>query len=489
MERLENEVEMLQKEQAVVLKEHEQLSKTHSETLLLVEKLTKERDAMSQEIEQMRNDRMEAQQNERSNERRGSRSRSRTGGTPPMLNEQRRKTMQLGGTKDLGDWKSDGKNNDGSGSRGATPGTGDKTRGKGGGRRQTFVVGGKRSGNRTNSGSSNSSSNSNNRSVVSQEVWNKWLERCTTSIGLTLPPEYKTLTKKKSNVSYIHVANLINGLMSTLEHGSFVTTDPSSSSNNNNKLQQFATGQRGVPIAELRRLMKRMPPWKRKKDARAATSEITSISTVTTSKHKEGEDVTDATTTTDIKSSMYYFVGRGVDPEIPIFLRFNGRIRNRHLSKAEIERIVKIVWIRKEQSRNKDHLSDFFNTYLQDEYGPSQTIVAEQAYNIVHSLERYNHDADCDMFLKILMGELPEQSFVDQQLLLQHLQVCSYFHCAPVVVRRLIFSFLLFSVFLLLLFLCAVVNDLARTKSLNLIEVKTKAYKRVKLINKSFWRV
>ena len=226
---------------------------------------------------------------------------------------------------------------------------------------------------------------------------------------------FKKLSKKNA-VSFEQLTQLVNGLLSTLENGSFVSNEDGSTNKN-----QFSTGQRGVPIAELRRLMKRMPPWKRKKDGISEKSELTSITTVTTSQNgtKAEEEAGDSIN----KQSMYYFVGKGVDPEIPRFLRFNGRIRNRHLSKAEIERIVKIVWIRKEQSRNKDHLSDFFHDYLQDEFGPSQTIVAEQAYNIVHSLERYNHDADCDMFLKILMGELPEQAFVDQQLLLQHLQV------------------------------------------------------------------
>ena len=85
---------------------------------------------------------------------------------------------------------------------------------------------------------------------------------------------------------------------------------------------------------------------------------------------------------------------------------------------------VLVVWVRKEQQRNKDKLSDFFlNGYLKKDFGPSMTIVVEQAYNIVHALERYRNDADCDMFLKILMGSLPEQAFVDQQLLLRRVQV------------------------------------------------------------------
>ena len=142
---------------------------------------------------------------------------------------------------------------------------------------------------------------------------------------------------------------------------------------------------------------------------------------------------------------MSYFTGRGTGEDVPEFLRFNGRVRNRHLGKAQVERIVRLVWVRKEQQRNKDKLSDFFlNGYLKKDFGPSMTIVIEQAYNIVHALERYQNDADCDMFLKILMGSLPEQAFVDQQLLLRRVQVRDL--SVPFSLFCLFFSFLLTSI-------------------------------------------
>ena len=48
---------------------------------------------------------------------------------------------------------------------------------------------------------------------------------------------------------------------------------------------------------------------------------------------------------------MCYFTGRGTGEDVPEFLRFNGRVRNRHLGKAQVERIVRLVWVRKEQQR------------------------------------------------------------------------------------------------------------------------------------------
>ena len=205
------------------------------------------------------------------------------------------------------------------------------------------------------------------------------------------------------------------------------------------KKTPFATSKSGVSIEELRRLMNRPPPWKqpaagalrkeRKDSVAVNTNEETGITEYCSRQPEGGGDRGGGGSKKKGRKKaeavrMCYFTGRGTGEDVPEFLRFNGRVRNRHLGKAQVERIVRLVWVRKEQQRNKDKLSDFFlNGYLKKDFGPSMTIVVEQAYNIVHALERYRNDTDCDMFLKILMGSLPEQAFVDQQLLLRRVQV------------------------------------------------------------------
>ncbi len=221
----------------------------------------------------------------------------------------------------------------------------------------------------------------------------------------------------------------------------------------------FSTTKSGVPIEELRRLMNRPPPWKqpaagalreeRKGSMAVNTSDETGITELRSDQPGEGEGGVGGSKKKSKKKAedvrMSYFTGRGTGEDVPEFLRFNGRVRNRHLGKAQVERIVRLVWVRKEQQRNKDKLSDFFlNGYLKKDFGPSMTIVIEQAYNIVHALERYQNDADCDMFLKILMGSLPEQAFVDQQLLLRRVQVRDL--SVPFSLFCLFFSFLLTSI-------------------------------------------
>ena len=50
---------------------------------------------------------------------------------------------------------------------------------------------------------------------------------------------------------------------------------------------------------------------------------------------------------------MSYFAGRGTGDDVPAFLRFNGRVRNRHLSKGQVERIVRTVWVRGSSSATR----------------------------------------------------------------------------------------------------------------------------------------
>ena len=122
------------------------------------------------------------------------------------------------------------------------------------------------------------------------------------------------------------------------------------------------------------------------------------------------------------KSNARFFTGAGVGKEVPAFLRSAGKIRNRHLSKKDTEMVVREVWQRKQQhdrerGRLDMNLADFFYFYLKNKYG-LPTLVAEWGYNMLDSLERYRWDADCELFLKILLGEVVEEAYYDQQLLM-----------------------------------------------------------------------
>ncbi len=137
-----------------------------------------------------------------------------------------------------------------------------------------------------------------------------------------------------------------------------------------------------------------------------------------------------------------FFIGRGTERTVPRYLRAHGVIRNRFLSKRATERIVKQCWIAKEQAEaelrggggskatstgpstgaivrkaravtsadglgQRIPLQSFFLTFLTQKYG-SVGVAQEWAYSIVHALKRYVYDSDCEIFLRVLQGRLPE---------------------------------------------------------------------------------
>ena len=115
-----------------------------------------------------------------------------------------------------------------------------------------------------------------------------------------------------------------------------------------------------------------------------------------------------------------FFRGLGTGIDVPRYLRLNGRVRNRRLGKRETERLIKDVWIKKEQARNHDPLSEFFYVYLKKRFR-SHALVVEWAYNVVDALERYEYDNDCELFLKILRGQLSDAVQIDQVDMLRNL--------------------------------------------------------------------
>jgi hypothetical protein len=120
-----------------------------------------------------------------------------------------------------------------------------------------------------------------------------------------------------------------------------------------------------------------------------------------------------------------YFNGRGMGEDVPEYLRYEGPLRNWRLSKRECERAVNDVWIAKEEwlEYNDDgvddiHLSDYIYLYLVEKYEGNQALIAEFGYNLIDALERYIADSDCNIFLRVLQGELAEEVRDDELQLL-----------------------------------------------------------------------
>ena len=72
--------------------------------------------------------------------------------------------------------------------------------------------------------------------------------------------------------------------------------------------------------------------------------------------------------------SKQYFEGMGTDNTVHKFLRYNGKVRNRNMSKKDTELLVRDIWTQKEKTHKKESLSDHTFAYLKHKFG----VVSEQ---------------------------------------------------------------------------------------------------------------
>ncbi|KAK3273618.1 hypothetical protein CYMTET_18149 [Cymbomonas tetramitiformis] len=134
----------------------------------------------------------------------------------------------------------------------------------------------------------------------------------------------------------------------------------------------------------------------------------------------------------NIGEPQHVFTVLGEGPLIPKFLRGKSsiKVKNKFVSKRDVEKVIKEVW--KEKSRYDDdrvknakpftELPTYLYTFLQKKYGV-EAFVLEAGYNLLRSVHKYSYDADCEMFLKILTGEVHEDVLKDQMKLLTDLQL------------------------------------------------------------------
>ena len=118
--------------------------------------------------------------------------------------------------------------------------------------------------------------------------------------------------------------------------------------------------------------------------------------------------------------SMYMDVD--YDASTPKYLKYKGKIRKRRMPKRDIEKLLNDIWTKKysTKSSEKQSLQDYLYDYFKCEYG-IQSRVVETGYAMLAALERYRYDADCELFLTILNGELSEDVYRDQKAFLNNM--------------------------------------------------------------------
>ena len=111
------------------------------------------------------------------------------------------------------------------------------------------------------------------------------------------------------------------------------------------------------------------------------------------------------------------FIGLGVGNNVPKYMRTNSKIRNRNMTKRETEKTVKEIWAEKKAADKKDNtvleLSVFMPHFFQKRVG-LPAAVTEIIYNFMFSLKKYDYDADCELFLRIVLGQIKEEVYHEQ---------------------------------------------------------------------------
>ncbi|XP_076848029.1 translin-associated factor X-interacting protein 1 [Brachyhypopomus gauderio] len=123
-----------------------------------------------------------------------------------------------------------------------------------------------------------------------------------------------------------------------------------------------------------------------------------------------------------IELEQEFFTGLGSTSEVPIYLRYEGQLRNLRLKKADVLRIIKDIWKAKASEDEKldasSNLQEFVPQYLDRQYGEQ---AGEWAYSLLDAIKRFLKDDFIGLFYDILTGKVDESVYHGQTQLLSHL--------------------------------------------------------------------
>ena len=112
----------------------------------------------------------------------------------------------------------------------------------------------------------------------------------------------------------------------------------------------------------------------------------------------------------------------GCGSSVPDYLRATGKVANKNLPRSFAVKWIEEFWDKKSSSAQSKTMpvDEFLNNYLTLKYGNERGRV-EWIYNLMFAIKRYNYDADCQAFLAVLNGVVPEVVYHAQRELLVRL--------------------------------------------------------------------
>jgi len=117
----------------------------------------------------------------------------------------------------------------------------------------------------------------------------------------------------------------------------------------------------------------------------------------------------------DTSDTAEYFEGKGKGVEVPAYLRFEGKVRNRRLGRRDTALLIKDIWREKiagGDEKKQMAMSDFAAEYLKEKF-PIETMWIEWAYNLHDALGRLYRYPQIETFRRVVAGEMDEKIYHD----------------------------------------------------------------------------
>ncbi|XP_066860452.1 translin-associated factor X-interacting protein 1 isoform X5 [Anser cygnoides] len=127
---------------------------------------------------------------------------------------------------------------------------------------------------------------------------------------------------------------------------------------------------------------------------------------------------------TGLLQEMNVFPGWGKGDKVPVYLRHEGEVKNKKLTKKDVVSILKDIWKQKialeQQTGKRPVLPEFFLSYLQKKYG--DTSAMEWSYTLYENMRLCPSNHVMSSFYDILTGKVGEEQYHIQNQLISNLQ-------------------------------------------------------------------
>ncbi|KFM02692.1 Translin-associated factor X-interacting protein 1, partial [Aptenodytes forsteri] len=118
------------------------------------------------------------------------------------------------------------------------------------------------------------------------------------------------------------------------------------------------------------------------------------------------------------------FPGWGKGDKVPVYLRHEGEVKNKKLTKKDVVNILKDVWREKialeQQVWKRSSLPEFFLSYLQKKHGDAAAM--EWSYTLYENMRLCRSNHVLSSFYDILTGKVGEEQYHGQNQLISNLQ-------------------------------------------------------------------